>query len=124
LNPEPQSLLAIENVGNLACPSLFDLGEHSKVVVMSVTEGEDKPVKYPHIFRAATALVVTKIDLLPFLEFDLDRALSCALSVNQHLRPIMVSATHGQGMDSWVQWVQWALQGERQPQPSVVEANP
>lgn len=120
LNPEPRSLLAIENVGNLVCPSLFDLGEHCKVVVMSVTEGEDKPIKYPHIFRAASALVVTKIDLLPFLEFDLDRALSCALSVNQHLRLFMVSATNGQGMDSWVQWVQRALKDECQPQPSGV----
>ena len=101
----PRSLLLIENVGNLVCPALFDLGEAAKIAVMSVTEGEDKPEKYPHVFRAADVLVVTKTDLLPHLRFDLDRCLSIARRVNPRLRVFEVSTTSGQGFSAWCDWL-------------------
>jgi hydrogenase nickel incorporation protein HypB len=105
LNPPENSLLIIENVGNLVCPALFDLGEQHKVVVLSVTEGEDKPLKYPHMFRAADVLVLNKIDLLPYLEYDLDACIKNALSVNSNLKIFQISATRGQGMEEWFSWL-------------------
>lgn len=98
-------LLFIENVGNLVCPALFDLGERAKAVVLSVTEGEDKPLKYPHMFRAADALVVNKIDLLPHLAFDLDRLLEYARRVNPRLVVFPLSATTGEGVDAFCAWL-------------------
>ena len=98
-------LLLIENVGNLVCPAAFDLGEARKVVVLSVTEGEDKPLKYPDMFRAADLLLLNKCDLLPHLEFDVERALACARIVKPGIRVIRLSATRGQGMDEWVEWL-------------------
>jgi hydrogenase nickel incorporation protein HypB len=105
LAPPPRSVLFIENVGNLVCPALFDLGERAKVVVMSVTEGEDKPLKYPHMFRAARALVLSKTDLLPHLEVDVERCLTNAHRVNPHLRVFPVSARRGDGLDDLCTWI-------------------
>lgn len=101
LNPPSGSLLFIENVGNLVCPALFDLGERDKLVVMSVTEGEDKPLKYPHMFRAASVLVLNKIDLLAHVDFDVERCLENARRVNPRLRVFRLSATRGDGLDEF-----------------------
>jgi hydrogenase nickel incorporation protein HypB len=105
LEPDNDSLLFIENVGNLVCPALFDLGEHSKVVVISVTEGTDKPLKYPHMFAAAGLVLINKIDLLPYVDFDLNLCAQHARSVNPGVEIIPVSATKGDGMDTWFQWI-------------------
>ena len=105
LSPEPQSLLFIENVGNLVCPALFDLGEHSKVVVISVTEGQDKPLKYPHMFAAAGLVIVNKIDLVPYVTFDLETCFEFARSVNPGVEIVPVSATTGDGIDAWYNWI-------------------
>src|SRR4029079_14304118 len=91
------SLLLIENVGNLVCPALFDLGERAKIVLLSVTEGEDKPLKYPHMFRAAEIAVVTKGDLLPYLDFDLGQCVATLRRVNPHHRAFAVSNRDGAG---------------------------
>jgi hydrogenase nickel incorporation protein HypB len=106
LAPPPRSMVVVENVGNLVCPALFDLGEAAKVVVLSVTEGEDKPLKYPHVFRASDALVLTKTDLLPYLEFDIDRCIAHARSVRPEVTVLPLSATTGQGMDAWCAWLE------------------
>jgi hydrogenase nickel incorporation protein HypB len=98
-------LLFIENVGNLVCPAAFDLGECAKVVLLSVTEGEDKPVKYPLIFHLAQRIVFTKIDLLPHLEFDLEESKRFALSINPKARFIETSARTGEGMAAWLEWL-------------------
>ena len=99
------SLLFIENVGNLVCPALWDLGEAAKVVVLSVTEGEDKPLKYPDMFAAAELMVLNKIDLLPHLRFDVQRCITAARQVNPALQVIQLSATTGEGMDEWLDWL-------------------
>ncbi len=104
-----QSLLLIENVGNLVCPAAFDLGEAHKVAVLSVTEGEDKPIKYPDMFRAASVMLLNKIDLLPYLRYDVDAAIAFARRVNPRIRVIQVSATTGQGMDEWLQFLRDGL---------------
>ncbi|OGR05924.1 MAG: hydrogenase accessory protein HypB [Deltaproteobacteria bacterium RIFOXYD12_FULL_50_9] len=100
-----RSLLFIENVGNLVCPALFDLGEECKVVILSVTEGEDKPQKYPYMFQAAQIAVITKTDLLPYVDFDISRAKSLALHVNPDLRIFELSAKTGLGMAAWLDWL-------------------
>jgi len=105
LDPPAGSVLFIENVGNLVCPALFDLGEHAKVVVTSVTEGDDKPVKYPHMFRASDAMVLNKIDLLPYVSFDVDRCVAHAHTVNPRLAVFEVSATRGDGLGAWYDWL-------------------
>ena len=102
LNPAAGSLLFIENVGNLVCPAMFDLGESAKVVIISVTEGEDKPVKYPAMFAAARLCLINKIDLLPHLDFDLDQCREYARRVNPDLEFISLSARSGEGMDQWL----------------------
>jgi hydrogenase nickel incorporation protein HypB len=94
-------LFFIENVGNLVCPASWDLGEAAKIVVFSVTEGEDKPLKYPKMFRMARYAVLNKIDLLPHLDFDLDRAIAFAKQVNPELRFFLTSARTGQGLEEW-----------------------
>jgi hydrogenase nickel incorporation protein HypB len=99
------SLLMIENVGNLVCPAAFDLGEAAKVVVLSVTEGEDKPLKYPDMFAAARLMLLNKVDLLPHLEFDVGQAIASARRVNPAIEVIQVSATRGQGMNDWLDWL-------------------
>jgi hydrogenase nickel incorporation protein HypB len=105
LNPPLNSILAIENVGNLVCPALFDLGETAKVVILSVTEGEDKPIKYPHMFRASQVMILTKIDLLPYLQFDVERCIAYARQVNPDLLIFQVSATTGEGLNAWYDWL-------------------
>jgi hydrogenase nickel incorporation protein HypB len=98
-------VLFIENVGNLVCPAAFDLGEAAKVVVFSVTEGEDKPLKYPDMFRAAKLLLLSKCDLLPHLSFDADLAIKYARRVNPALQIIRISAASGEGMEDWRKWI-------------------
>ncbi len=105
LNLPDDSLLLIENVGNLVCPASFDLGEAHKVVILSVTEGEDKPLKYPDMFRAADLMLLNKCDLLPYLEFDANLAIEYAHRVNPALKVIRISATSGVGMDEWLAWI-------------------
>ena len=99
-------VLMIENVGNLVCPASFDLGEAHKVVVLSVTEGEDKPLKYPAMFHAASVMLLNKIDLLPHVEFDVARCVEYAQRINPGIRVIQVSATRGQGMGEWLAWLE------------------
>ena len=106
VQPADGSLLLIENVGNLVCPAAFDLGEAHKVVVLSVTEGEDKPVKYPDMFAAADLLLLNKSDLLPHVEFDVGRCLAHALRVNPRLQTLVVSARTGEGMPAFYAWVE------------------
>lgn len=103
------SLLFIENVGNLVCPASFDLGERHKVAVLSVTEGEDKPLKYPHMFAAADIMLLNKIDLLPYLNFDVDACIANAKQVNPNIQVIQVSATRGEGMNAWLAWLETQL---------------
>jgi hydrogenase nickel incorporation protein HypB len=105
LEPLPSSVLLIENVGNLVCPALFDLGERAKVVIMSVTEGQDKPLKYPQMFRAAELMVLNKVDLLPYVTFDPEACIAFARQVNPKLQVISVSATRGDGLDDWYAWL-------------------
>ena len=105
LKPKPGSIVMVENVGNLVCPALFDLGEKAKVAILSVTEGEDKPIKYPHMFRAASVLLLNKIDLLPHLDFDVEKAIAYAHQVNPQVEVIQVSAKTGAGMAEWYAWL-------------------
>jgi len=102
--------LMIENVGNLVCPAAFDLGEAHKVVILSVTEGEDKPLKYPDMFNAADLMLLNKIDLLPYLDFDVEQCVEYARRVNPKLQVIQVSATSGAGMEAWLEWLQAGLE--------------
>jgi hydrogenase nickel incorporation protein HypB len=115
LNPPLHSIVAIENVGNLVCPALFDLGEHLKVAILSVTEGEDKPIKYPYMFRASNVILLTKIDLLPYVQFDVNRCLEYAKQVNPHLQVFQVSAQTGEGMEDWYNWLKSEFQKCCQP---------
>ena len=105
LKPHRDSVLFIENVGNLVCPAAFDLGEAHKVAILSVTEGEDKPLKYPDMFHAADLMLLNKIDLLPYLQFDVEQCITYARRVNPSIKVLQVSATSGEGMDTWYQWV-------------------
>lgn len=105
LTPGTGSLVLVENVGNLVCPALFDLGERSRVVIISVTEGTDKPLKYPYMFAAADLVIINKIDLLPYVDFDVARCEEYARSVNPGVRVLTLSATTGEGMRSWYDWV-------------------
>ena len=105
LKPPQRSIVFVENVGNLVCPALFDLGERAKIVVMSVTEGEDKPLKYPHVFRAASALVLTKVDLVPYLDIEINRCIANARRVNPKLAVFPVAATRGDGLADWCVWI-------------------
>ena len=105
LQPAAGSLVVIENVGNLVCPALFDLGEKARVVIFSVTEGEDKPLKYPHMFNTADVLLLSKIDLLPHLRVNLQLMLDSALQVNPRLKIFPVSAYTGEGLAAWYGWL-------------------
>lgn len=105
LNPALNSVVLIENVGNLVCPALFDLGEHCKVVVASVTEGDDKPLKYPHMFRASELVVLNKVDLLPHVRFDVEKFENAARRVNPDLQILSVSATRGDGLGAVYEWL-------------------
>ncbi len=106
LNPTDQSVVFIENVGNLVCPALFDLGESARVVVISVTEGDDKPLKYPDMFASANLCIINKIDLLPYVNFDVSKAVDYAKRANPKMKFIEVSATTGQGMNLWYDWIE------------------
>jgi len=105
LMPEKESVLFIENVGNLVCPAPFDLGEKYKIVILSVTEGEDKPLKYPDIFANADLLIINKADLLPYLEFDLEACVINARRINPKIECIVLSAVTGEGVQSWLEWL-------------------
>ena len=100
-----QSLLFIENVGNLVCPAMWDLGEAAKIAILSVTEGEDKPLKYPDMFAAAKLMVLNKTDLLPYLDFDVPKCIEYARRVNPGIEVLLVSAKTGAGLDAWVEWL-------------------
>jgi hydrogenase nickel incorporation protein HypB len=105
LNPSEGSFLMIENVGNLVCPALFDLGESSRIVIASVTEGDDKPIKYPDMFHTSDVCLINKIDLLPYVSFDVETFKDYALRVNPDMHFFEVSATTGEGMDKWFEWL-------------------
>jgi len=105
LKPTAGSIVMIENVGNLVCPALFDLGEMAKVAILSVTEGEDKPLKYPHMFQASDLMLLNKIDLLPHLDFDVKACLTYAKQVNPNIEIIQLSAKTGEGMADWYTWL-------------------
>jgi hydrogenase nickel incorporation protein HypB len=105
LDPAPGALVFVENVGNLVCPALFDLGEDARVVIISVTEGTDKPLKYPYMFAAADLVLVNKIDLLPYVDFDLDACRRHAFAVNPRAELLALSATTGDNVDAWYTWL-------------------
>ena len=109
-----QGLLFIENVGNLVCPAMWDLGEAAKVAILSVTEGEDKPLKYPDMFAAAQLMLLNKVDLLPHLNFDVERCIELARRVNPGIQILQVSATTGEGLDAWLHWIEHAMGAEHE----------
>jgi hydrogenase nickel incorporation protein HypB len=111
LDPRPGSVVIIENVGNLVCPALFDLGEATRIVLASVTEGSDKPAKYPHMFSRADVVVVTKTDLLPYVDFDTRRHAADVRQLSPGARMLQVSAVTGDGMQAWYDWLQLSLPG-------------
>jgi hydrogenase nickel incorporation protein HypB len=105
LDPARDSVVFVENVGNLVCPALFDLGETGRVVIMSVTEGEDKPLKYPHLVRTGDVVLLNKVDLLPHLDFSVDHFVRCLRQVNPHAPVLPVSARTGEGLPDWYAWL-------------------
>jgi hydrogenase nickel incorporation protein HypB len=111
---EKTDLLMIENVGNLVCPASFDLGEDHKVAILSVTEGDDKPLKYPHIFRAATLLLINKIDLLPHVDFALERCRGFARQVNPQITIKELSCRSGEGLEGWYAWLEEGVRKKRE----------
>jgi hydrogenase nickel incorporation protein HypB len=113
LAPADGSVLMVENVGNLVCPAGFDLGEAHKVVVLSVTEGEDKPLKYPDMFHAASLMLLNKVDLLPYLSFDVARCVANARRVHPGIEVIEISATSGAGLDDWIGWIERGARAAR-----------
>jgi hydrogenase nickel incorporation protein HypB len=133
LHPADGSLLLIENVGNLVCPAAFDLGEAHKVVVLSVTEGDDKPIKYPDMFHAADLMVIAKIDLLPYVEFDVDAAVAYARRAQPGIGVMRVSAKTGEGFDAWLAWLERGVgaararggaAGAREPHEPALDRRP
>ncbi len=122
LSPGDDSLLLIENVGNLVCPAAFDLGEAHKVVILSVTEGEDKPLKYPNMFAAASLMLLNKIDLLPHLSFDVDLAIAQARQVNPALRVMRLSATTGEGFEEWLAWLGEGCAAAQRSRKTTIDA--
>ena len=102
---ENKSILFIENVGNLVCPAMFDLGEHKRVVVISVTEGDDKPLKYPYMFQTSNLCIINKTDLLPYVDFSVETAMQYARQLNPELEFILMSAKTGEGMGEWIEWL-------------------
>jgi hydrogenase nickel incorporation protein HypB len=122
LAPADDSLLFIENVGNLVCPAAFDLGEAHKVVVLSVTEGEDKPLKYPDMFAAASLMLLNKTDLLPYLSFDVERAIGYARRINPAIEVLQVSASRGDGLQAWLDWLRAGSRAARERRQDSVAA--
>ncbi len=123
LKPAMNSVVMIENVGNLVCPALFDLGEDCKVAVLSVTEGEDKPAKYPHMFRAADIMILNKIDLLPYVKFDVDKCIEYAKGVNPNIQVFTLSATSGEGLDQWYDWLRSRIHSDPQIHPTIASSS-
>jgi len=113
LNLDGIRLLLVENVGNLVCPAEFNIGEDDKVMVLSVTEGDDKPLKYPLMFQVSSLLILNKVDLLPYVDFDLERFRDFTRKVNPRLEVIEVSCKTGQGLQRWIEWLQGRLEGRR-----------
>jgi hydrogenase nickel incorporation protein HypB len=113
-DPTSFDLVFVENVGNLVCPAEFEVGEHAKVALLSVTEGEDKPLKYPIMFREADCLLITKLDLAPYLEVDLSRIEANVRQINPHVTIIPVSAKTGEGLKAWCEWVQGCVANHAQ----------
>jgi hydrogenase nickel incorporation protein HypB len=109
LAPSAGALLAIENVGNLVCPAMFDLGEARRIAVISVTEGDDKPLKYPHMFRSSDLVLINKLDLLEHCDFDLDACRRNVLAMNPRAEILVLSARRGDGMEAWLRWLQHKL---------------
>ncbi|OOZ35995.1 hydrogenase nickel incorporation protein HypB [Solemya velesiana gill symbiont] len=122
LKPEDGGVLFIENVGNLVCPAAFDLGEAHKVAILSITEGEDKPIKYPDMFHAADLMLLNKIDLLPHLDFDVEKCIDYARRVNPKIKVIQTSAATGEGMDAWYQWIRASRQMALAGHPALAES--
>jgi len=122
LDPADGSLLLVENVGNLVCPAAFDLGEAHKVVILSVTEGEDKPIKYPDMFHAADLLLINKTDLLPYVDFDVDAAIGYARRVRPGIEVMRVSATTGDGFEAWLAWLERGVDAARARRDACVES--
>lgn len=118
----PRGILFVENVGNLVCPAGFDLGEAHKVAILSVTEGDDKPLKYPDAFAAADLMVVAKIDLLPHVDFDVGAAIERARRVNPAIEVVRLSARTGEGMDEWIDWLRGRRAGLRPASAESVHA--
>lgn len=110
MNIPDASLLFIENIGNLVCPALFDLGENERIVMISVTEGDDKPLKYPFMFESAQTCIINKIDLLPYLQCDIEKIKQNALSINPHLRFFELSVSQGIGMENWISYLLQKIQ--------------
>jgi hydrogenase nickel incorporation protein HypB len=105
MKPRADSVLFIENVGNLVCPAMFDLGEKERVVIISVTEGDDKPLKYPDMFYSSTLCIINKTDLLPYVSFDMEKVKANAKKINQQLEIIELSCTNGEGLQQWYDWL-------------------
>ncbi len=105
LNPENDSLLLIENIGNLVCPALFDLGEQYRIVIISVTEGEDKPLKYPNMFQSSHLCLINKTDLLPYVDFQVEKFIQYAKRINPELQFQQLSAKTGEGFGKWIEWI-------------------
>jgi hydrogenase nickel incorporation protein HypB len=122
LQPPAGSVVMIENVGNLVCPALFDLGERAKVVIFSVTEGDDKPLKYPHMFGAARMMILNKIDLLPYVDFDEARCVANARQVNPEIETLRLSARTGEGLDDWYRWLRGEAAATRRAAFAQLEA--
>ncbi|MEM9543437.1 MAG: hydrogenase nickel incorporation protein HypB [Cyanobacteria bacterium P01_E01_bin.42] len=114
-DPSQFDLVFVENVGNLVCPAEFEVGEHAKVALLSVTEGEDKPLKYPVMFREADCLLITKIDLAPYLEIDIQQIEENVRQINPHVTMIPISAKTGEGLETWLNWVRSQLKNKNKP---------
>ena len=121
LDPPEGSVVMIENVGNLVCPAAFDLGEAHKAVLLSVTEGEDKPLKYPDMFAASDLMILTKCDLLPHLDFDLAQCIAYARRINPKIEVLQVSAKSGEGLEAWLGWIRAGAALARQSLPRAAE---
>lgn len=120
--PADFDLVLVENVGNLVCPAEFEVGEHAKVALLSVTEGEDKPLKYPIMFQEADCLLITKIDLVPHLEVDIDRIISHVRQMNPQVTIIPVSVKTGTGLETWFSWIKAQLHRHPTPTPQLAES--
>jgi len=118
-NPTDLDLVLVENVGNLVCPAEFEVGEHAKVALLSVTEGEDKPLKYPVMFQAADCLLITKIDLAPYLNIEIERIIANVRQLNSHVKIIPVSAQSGEGLEDWLVWLRSQISSRKLVQQST-----